>query len=580
MNKDLDSVEIQFSAGKPWRTLVNLYRPEQRWVLAAVICYLFKFSPVLILPVVTANLTDIIAHRGTHGQRALWVNAIIGAVAIMQNVPSAMLYVDFLSRAVRNVEIRVRSALVRRLQMLSIGYYNRTDTGTLQMKVLRDVESIEMMSRQLIDTGEFAVISIVAALIVTAFRMPIFVPVFILYVPLIWLIRKLMVGRLQRYNKTLREELESMNSLVLGMINMIPITRAHAVEDSEIARIENQFGQVRSAARQFDKTAGLFGAAGWVALMLFNITGLTVGAWLSYKGILSLTPGDLVLIAFYFNMILQAVTQLNTMLPVIARGFDGLRSIGEVLECPDIEENRGKRPVEQVAGEFIFENVGFTYNKNIEAPAALREMSFRVGAGETIGIVGPSGSGKSTLASLITGFHRPTTGRILLDGVDMNTIDLRTYRQHLAIVSQQTILFDGTLRENIVYGLRDVSDSDLRRAIENANAREFIGELARGLDSEIGSRGAQLSGGQRQRIAIARALLRDPKVLILDEATSALDKASEAVVQEALERLMAGRTTFIIAHRETILKRANRMLTLDKGRLVSKAEEALSLAGI
>jgi ATP-binding cassette subfamily B protein len=558
-----DSVENQFRANQPWRTLLNLYWPERRWVLLAMASYLFKASPLWVLPVVTANLTNVIAHRGAGGLKSLWINAAVGAVAIVQNIPSAMLYVDFLSRAVRNVEIRLRSALVRRLQMLSISYHNRMDTGTLQTKVLRDVESIEQLSRQIIDTGQLAVVSILVSLAVTALRMPVFVPVFILFVPLVWLIRRFMAGRLQRYNENLRKELEGMNSLVLGMINMIPITRAHAAETVEIERAESRFGSVRQAARSFDKVAGLFGATGWVVMMLFNLAGLTLGAWLSYRGILPLTPGDLVLLAFYFNMIMAAMMQLNMMLPVITRGFDGLRSIGEVLECPDIEENRGKQPVARVRGEFQFENVSFSYGQN--ASPALQHVNLHVQAGEVIGIVGPSGSGKSTLVSLITGFHRPTAGRILLDGVDMNGIDLRTFRRHLAIVSQQTILFNGTLRENIVYGTKAVGEWELKSAIAAASAADFIGELPQGWETEIGAGGMQLSGGQRQRIAIARALLRDPRVLILDEATSSLDTGSEAIVQQALERLMAGRTTFIIAHRAGALRHVNRIVSLERG---------------
>jgi len=395
-----------------------------------------------------------------------------------------------------------------------------------------------------------------------------------LFIPLIWLIRKFMAGRLQQHSENLRREIEGMNSLVQGMINMIPITRAHAAEAEEVTRVENQFGNVRSAGRSLDKIGGLFGALGWVTLMLFNLGGLVLGAWLSYRGILPLTPGDLVLLAGFFNMIMTAVMQLNNMLPLITRGVDGLRSIGEVLESPDIEDNGGKQAVTQVHGEFVFEEVGFAYDNGRDAPVALRGINFIVRPGETIGIVGPSCSGKSTLANLITGFYRPTTGRILLDGEDMGALDLRTFRQHLAVVSQQTILFNGTLRENIAYGLRDVSEGELQAAVVDANATEFIRELPRGLDTELGQAGVQLSGGQRQRIAIARALLRDPRVLILDEATSALDTGSEAVVQQALERLMAGRTTFIIAHRHTVLRRASRILTLDKGMLVERGVPA------
>lgn len=563
----LDSIENNFFATNPWRTLLNLYRPERRWVVLAIIAYLFKASPVWILPVITANIVDIIAQRTPGGLKELWLNAGIGAVMILQNIPSAVLYVNYLSRAVRNVEIRLRSALVRRLQMLSIGYHNRTDTGTLQTKVLRDVESVQLCSQQLVDVGQFAIVSIVVSIAVTAWRMPVFVPVFVIFVPFIWLVRRFMAGQLQRRNELLRRELEGMNSLVLGMMQMIPITRAHGAEDEEIARMEYKLTSVRTAARSFDKMAGLFGAAGWVALMLFNLIGLTVGAWLSYEHIVPLTPGDLVLLASYFNTILTAVMQLNTMLPVITRGLDGLRSIGEVLECPDIEENRDKRSIEKVRGEFRFENVDFTYDRNKDVAPALQNITFYVPAGETVGIVGPSGSGKSTFISLVMGFHRPTNGRILLDGVDMNDIDLRTFRRHLAVVSQQTILFNGTLHENIAYGTKNVTAVELRSAILNANAADFIQELPKGLDTEIGAGGVQLSGGQRQRIAIARALLRNPRVLILDEPTSALDAGSEAAVQQALERLMEGRTTFIITHQLNILRKVKHKISLVRGKI-------------
>ncbi|HWC60338.1 MAG TPA: ABC transporter ATP-binding protein, partial [Verrucomicrobiae bacterium] len=364
MSKELNPVENQFRTGQPWRTLLNLYWPERRSVGFALLSYLFKASPVWILPVITANIIDIIAHHREGGLRALWLNAAVGAVAIAQNVLSAAFYVSFLSRAIRNVEVRLRSALVRRLQMLSISYHNRSSTGALQTKVTRDVESIEMMSRQIVDVGFFALVTILVALGVTAWRMPAFLPVFVLFVPMIWLLRHFMAGKMRRHNENLRKEVEGMNSLVLGMINMIPITRAHAVEEEEVARLENRFSTVRKAARSFDFVAGTFGATAWVILMLFNLGGLTAAAILSYEGRLSLSPGDIVLLAGYFNTIMAAVMQLNAMLPILTRGFDGLRSISEVIECPDIEENRGKQIVEKVLGDFVFENVGFSYDSN------------------------------------------------------------------------------------------------------------------------------------------------------------------------------------------------------------------------
>jgi ATP-binding cassette subfamily B protein len=564
-----DPLENAYHADKPWRTLLALYRPERRRAILALLAYLVKASPLWVLPVVTANIIDIVSLRSSGGMTSLWINTAVATVMLIQNVPMSVLYVDTLSRAIRNVENRLRSALVRRLQMLSIGYHTRASTAALQTKVLRDVESVEQLSRQLVDVGLTATIGILVALVVTAWRMPVFLPVFVVIMLLAALIRRSMAGRLRRYSESLRREIEAMSAHVLGMINMIPITRAHAVEEVEIARVENQFGQVRKAAWSFDHQTGLFAAAVWATFMLFNVTCLSVGAWLSLSGRIPLTPGDIVLMTGYCNTIVGAVVQLNSMLPLISRGFDALGSIGEVLECPDIEENRGKRHVKEVRGAFRFEQVCFHYDTDDDVPRpALRDITLDIAPGETVGIAGESGSGKSTLASLVTGFHRPTSGRILLDGTDMNGIDLRTFRRHLAVVSQSTILFTGTLRENITYGIAGVKEAALWKAVAAANAVDFISELPHGLDTGLGGHGTHLSGGQRQRIAIARALLRDPRVLILDEATSALDSGSEAVVQEALERLMAGRTTFIIAHRLAALRRASRVILLDKGAVV------------
>jgi ATP-binding cassette subfamily B protein len=561
-------IEDVYRADHPWRTLLAVYRPEWKSLAIGEVAYLFKASPLWVMPVVTANLIDIMSGHSRGGVAAIWLNAAIGAVFIVQNVPSAMVFAKYTSRAIRNVENRLRSALVRRLQMLSIAYHDKTSTGTLQTKVLRDVESIEQLSRQLTDAAVVSIVSIMVALGVTAWRMPAFLPVFLLLVPLVAWLRRFVTRRLASRNQEFRRALESMTAQIGGMISMIPVARAHAAEGAEIARAEDQFGRVREAGQSFDRQAALFGAIAWVTFMLLNLGALVAAALLSYRGVLALKPGDIVLLATYFQTVIQSVMQLNSMIPILTRGFDALRSIGEVIECPDIEENRGRPAVGIVRGGFRFEHVDFDFSAVGHSHAALRGIDLEIAPGETLGIVGASGSGKSTLMSLVIGFHRPTHGRILLDGMDMNGIDLRTYRKHLAVVGQQTILFEGTLRENILYGLSDVTEARLEAAIEAANALEFIRELPRGLNTELGEQGARLSGGQRQRVAIARALLRDPKILILDEATSALDTASEAAVQQGLERLMAGRTTFVVAHRLNTLRNATRFIELSAGRIV------------
>ena len=558
-----------FQSGKPWRTLWMLFRRQHRDLIIGELFYLLKASPVWVIPIVTANIIDAASQPKDDGLRCVWINAAIGAVMIIQNIPTGMLYGRFTSRAIRGMETSLRSALVRRLQLLSIGYHQRRGGGSLQTKVLRDVESLEQMSRQLIDAGTFAVVSVVVALVVTALRMPAFVPVFFLLIPIAAFIRVTLSARMKQYNTDFRTSIESMSARVLGMIAMVPVTRAHASENEAIARVESSFGEVSEAGQRLDRHGALFGAVAWVQFMLLQLGILAGGAWCALNGTLKLTPGDLVLLSGYTAAIVSAVMQLNNMLPVITRGFEAIRSIGEVLERHEIEDNEGKPSIPDVRGRFDFENVWFEYpdDDSDNRPATLNGLDLHVSAGQTLGIIGPSGSGKSTLMNLVIGFHRPTTGRILIDGADMHGIDLRSYRRHIAVVGQETLLFEGTLRENIAYGLEHVSDERMWDAIRHANAEDFIRALPGGLDTPIGERGSRLSGGQRQRIAIARALLRDPKVLILDEATSALDGSSEAIVQDALDRLMAGRTTFIVAHRLSTLRRADRIIVLDRGRI-------------
>lgn len=268
----------------------------------------------------------------------------------------------------------------------------------------------------------------------------------------------------------------------------------------------------------------------------------------------------------FFNTITSSVNGLINIYPQLTRGLESLRSIGEILASSDFEHNKGKKAVTDIQGRFSFQDVYFAYPSG--NAAAIRGINLEVAPGECIAFVGESGAGKSTLLNLIIGFYRPTAGHILLDGEDMENLDLRTYRRHLAVVPQNTILFSGTIRENITYGLPSVTDEQLNQALEAACAKEFIDRLPEGLDTRIGEHGGKLSGGQRQRIAIARALIRDPKVIILDEPTSALDLISEAQVKTALKALIKGRTTFIVAHRLSTIRDADRIAVIKNGTIV------------
>jgi ATP-binding cassette subfamily B protein len=569
-------LERRFSGEHPLRTLVFLYRTQRGRLAAACALYAVKHSPVWLMPFFTARVVDIVARPEAHSARELGFTAAAIAVVLAQNVPGHYWFVHCLSTAVRSIETQLRSALCRRLQHLSIGYYARRSAAALQTKVLRDVESIEQLTRMLFDGGLAFVTTIVFALAVTAWTQPRFVAVYALTVPLGALVVHALRKPLASRNAAFREEIERMSSRVVEMTHLLPITRAHGLETAALDRVGRSLERVRAAGLALDKLNAKFGAMAFVAFHGFGMVCLVGGAFAALRGWGGLGPGDIVLLSSYFALITGSVLGLAGLLPQVSKGLESIRSIGEVLECPDMEHNEGKAPVARVEGSFRFERVGFAYPGS--SLAALHEFSLVASPGETIALVGPSGAGKSTVLALVIGFIRPSSGRILLDGRDMEGFDLRTYRRHLAVVPQESILFDGSVRENVTYGLPSVPAEIVETALRDANAWDFVSRLPEGLETRVGEKGATLSGGQKQRLAIARALIRDPRVLVLDEATSALDSESEAAIQEALARLMRGRTTFVVAHRLSTIRDAKRIVVMEQGRIVETGTHGELLA--
>jgi ATP-binding cassette subfamily B protein len=273
--------------------------------------------------------------------------------------------------------------------------------------------------------------------------------------------------------------------------------------------------------------------------------------------------GDVVLYQSYFTNIVGQVSSLLTLLPIISKGLESVSSIGEILGFEYVEDSAGKEEIGEITGEYDFKNVSYKYPDSNEE--TLRDINLHVNPGETIAFVGESGAGKSTIMNLIVGFGMPETGQLLIDGKDISKINLQSYRKQLAVVPQNTILFSGTIRENILYGTTGVTEEKLKQVIDEAGLKSVVEKLPKGLDTMVGEHGDKLSGGQKQRISIARALIRDPKVIILDEATSALDSISEKEVSAALENISSHCTTFIVAHRLATIREADRIIVIGDG---------------
>lgn len=561
----------------PLQFLLSIYKGNLLNLGISFLFLIIKSAPVYVLPIVTANIINIATDPKNHSISGLWINFAVIMLVILQNIPTHAAYISFLSRAIRFVEAGLRSALVRKLQQLSINSQRELPAGKLQSKVLRDVEAVEMMSKQIMIALMPAALNIVIAFAITLSYSWMVSLFFVLTIPMSVMLVTMFRRKIRTKNKEFRQEIEQMSSRVSEMVEMIPVTKAHGLEKVEIRKIDSTLRSIQGKGYRLDLVEAYFGASNWVSFQIFQVFCLLFTAYLAYLG--KIPVGDVVLYQGYFNMILGSVTGLITIYPQLAKGFESISSIREILVSPDVEDNKGKLKLAEVRGEFRFENVEYSYPGSEHH--VLEHMTLDVREGECIAFVGASGAGKSTVLNLVIGFLHPTEGRVLMDGIDMTQLNLRSYRRHLAVVPQTNILFSGTIKDNITYGLSDITDEQIERVVEMANLKEFVYQLPNGLNTLVGEHGGKLSGGQRQRIAIARALIRDPKVIILDEATSALDNESEFHVQKAMQELIKGRTTFIVAHRLSTIRDADRIVVMKQGRIaeVGTFEELMAAKG-
>jgi ATP-binding cassette, subfamily B, bacterial len=563
----------RFDSKHPRRTLWNLFADQRRRVYGATALYIIKQSPASLLPLAVGMIIDVLTNGGAFS-KILWIAAGY-FLLLLQNPLVHTSFVRLMSGALRHMQFNLRSALVERLQQLSISFYEEKQTAALQTKLLRDVDAIDGLCRHLMHTGLNGLLVITYVAVIALVKQPLLALYFLVTMPAGVALLKLFDRRFKEQYQAMRVETEQMNARVGEMLQMLPVTRAHGLESIETRSVRGVFERIRERGLQVDTLTEFFASSSWFTFMCFQLACLVFSAWLVVHHKISV--GDAVMYHTYFGMLIGAVQQFLSVFPAMAQGADAIRSLGEVLEAEQLEHNAGKPAAPNpLRGEIVFDHAGFSYPRGREV--ALSDISLKIAAGETIAFVGESGAGKSTLVNLAIGFRSPTAGRVLLDGHDLRDLDLRTYRRQIGVVPQTTLLFNGTFRENVTYGLEQVSEDALWQVLADANLADFVRSLPKGLDTPLGESGAQLSGGQRQRLAIARALVRDPRLVILDEATSALDTESERLVQEALVRLAHGRTTLIVAHRFSTIRHAQRIVVLQKGKIVEQGTQAELIA--
>ena len=472
----------------------------------------------------------------------------------------------------------LRAAVFSHMQRLPLGWFSRTKTGQIIARILTDTEQTKAILAEVATKT----IQNSAQLIVTVIILYTMSPRLTLYslvvAPLIIGVLQPLLRKLRKGHRRLRAEYGEITSVLQEVISGIRLVKSFRGEPYEDGRFLGASARYSKGMTRIQRLSLLSGP---LTEVLGTIVAVAV-LWLGAREVLQgggMDGGTLITFMVLVMRLLQPLKQLSQAPTTAQQSFAAAERLFEVLDEPtEAQSDSGTRVVKALERELSFEGVGFAYG----GTPVLREVTFTAKRGEVIALVGASGAGKSTLVDLIPRFIEPTAGRITLDGVSLAEITLPSLRQLTGIVSQDTVLFNDTVRANIAYGAESkYTQAQVESAARAANAHEFIVALPEGYDTVLGERGTRLSGGQRQRLAIARALLTDPPILILDEATSALDTESERLVQEALDRLLAGRTTFVIAHRLSTIVHATQILVMDGGRILERGthDELLARGG-
>ncbi|MDF1544627.1 MAG: ABC transporter ATP-binding protein [bacterium] len=461
-----------------------------------------------------------------------------------------------------------RDRLFAKYQRLSLDYFHSRRTGQVISRVTNDVvvlnESIDIGFNRLV-TDSIEVVLYASFLIIISWKLTL-LAMFVLPVAFgfIWFIGK----KLRKYSERTQERMADVNSVLEESINNIRIVKAFSMEEFETRKF---FDSTRNFFKSLLRMSRIRHLASPINDMLATIAGVMILLFAGTRiiaGSGELDAGDFMTYVIAMFAMIKPVKSLSQIHIKIQEGMAAAERIFSVLDAKEkVKDAPNAIEIGKFSQGIEYNQVGFSYNESAEV---LRGISFKVNAGEVLAFVGPSGGGKSTLLDLLPRFYDPQKGQIMVDGKDIREISLKSLRGLMGIVTQETLLFNDTIRNNIAYGLNGTQQEKVEEAARMANAHGFISQLEHGYDTQVGNRGVKLSGGQRQRVAIARALLKDPQILIFDEATSALDTESEILVQEAINRLMINRTSLVIAHRLSTIKNADRIIVIDDGRVVQE----------
>ncbi len=571
-----DAVKVGVADRRVARRLLALSRPHLWRLALAGLCLLVSSASFLAIPYVIRPLIDsVFVHHDAAALDRVTLT-LVGVVVVTAAFGYGRGYLLAYTGTRIVSDLRVR--LYTHLQGLSLSFYDERRTGEIMSRVTADTTLVQtVITNNLLSLVQqvFTLAVVVVIVLVTDWRLALLA----LAVAPLLVVMGLLVGRRTRaLSKQAQEQLAEASTVLEETLSTTRVVKAFGRERYELERYAGAVGRSFSITVSAARLRALFEAVMTTA----GFAAVAVVLWFGGHEVLAhrLTPGGLISFLFYLMLLIGPLQSLASLYNEFQQALGGAARIFELLDTrPAIVDAPGAYALPAVRGHLEVRGLSFAYGADGRMGAVvLDEINVTAAPGQVVALVGPSGAGKTTLVSLLPRFYDLTAGRITIDGHDITGVTQESLRAVMAIVPQEPTLFGGTVRENIAYGRAGATGDEVELAARAANAHAFIAALPDGYDAIVGERGVKLSGGQRQRIAIARAILKDPRLLILDEATSALDNHSEALVQEALERLMAGRTTIVIAHRLTTVERADKIVVLDRGRVVEEGTHADLLA--